>query len=296
MTDLSIKNFSDIYYTSRDGLRLYARHYHAASRSAQAREPVVCIAGLTRNSRDFHKLASAIAADQTSGRDVYTLDYRGRGNSDFDPNWRNYALQVEMYDVLDFLTLRNLHKVTLCGTSRGGLVSMLIGAAQPSVIGRVILNDIGPVIDTAGLARIAGYVGRTPLPANWQQAADLLKRHNQAHFTKVTDDEWVGIAKQWFNERDGKPAPGYDKKLGQALAALKGKIPELWPQFETLKHASLLILRGENSDLLSEQTVTEMLRRHPRATAHTVPNEGHAPLLNDRDTQSVIIDFLRDTD
>lgn len=296
MTDLSGAYFQEITYTARDGLRLYGRKYPANSSAGQQRQPVVCLAGLSRNSKDFHRLATRISQDKKSDRTVYTLDYRGRGNSAFDPNWRNYALQIELLDVLDFFTLNDLHQAIVLGTSRGGLLAMLMGAAQPTTLSGVILNDIGPVIDTAGLARIAGYVGRTPTPHSWQQAGDVIKRHNKAHFPKVTDDQWVEIAKQWFNEKDGKPAPGYDKKLGQALAALKGKIPELWPQFETLKHVPLLVLRGANSDILSKATVEEMLRRHPRAFAHTVADEGHAPLLHDTVTQDAILAFLKQTE
>ncbi len=292
MTDLSGAHFQEITYTARDGLRLYGRKYPAATSEGRKRQPMVCLAGLSRNSKDFHRFATHLSQHKTSNRDVYTLDYRGRGKSSFDPNWRNYALQIELFDVLDFFTLNDLHQAIVLGTSRGGLLTMLMGAAQPTTLSAVILNDIGPVINTAGLARIAGYVGRTPTPHSWQQAADAIKRHNKAHFPKVTEEQWVEVAKQWFNENNGKPAPGYDKKLGQALAALKGKIPELWAQFETLKHVPLLVLRGANSDILSEATVEEMLRRHPRAFAHTVADEGHAPLLHDKETQDAIIGFL----
>lgn len=296
MTDQSGEFHQDIYYTARDGLRLYGRKYPAATYDGRKRCPVLCLAGLTRNSKDFHSLARAISSHETANRDVYALDYRGRGHSAFDPNWRNYALQIELLDILDFFTLNDIHQAVVVGTSRGGLLAMLLGAAQPTLLRGAILNDIGPVIDTAGLARIAGYVGRTPTPHTWQQAADLVKRHNKAHFPKVSDEQWMAVAKQWFNDKDGKPAAGYDHKLGQALAALKGKIPELWGQFETLKHVPLLILRGANSDILSEETVEAMLRRHPKAAAHTVSEEGHAPLLQDAPTQTVIADFLAEID
>lgn len=288
--------FKEIYYTSRDGLRLYGRKYEAADPAARTRKPVVCLAGLTRNSKDFHNLALALSKTVEPVRDVYTLDYRGRGKSAFDPDWRNYALQVELLDVLDFFTLNDLHQAVVIGTSRGGLLAMLMGAAQPTLLSAVVLNDIGPVINTAGLARIAGYVGRTPTPHSWEQAAQAIKRHNKAHFTKADDETWLAVAKQWFNEKDGKPAAGYDKKLGQALAALKGKIPDLWPQFEALKPVPVLVIRGSNSDILSEETVAEMLRRHPRATAYTVDGEGHAPLLHDVSSHNAIAHFMSETE
>ena len=296
MTNLGGTSFEDIFFTARDGLRLYGRRYRSRTSSGRKRTPVVCLAGLSRNSKDFHHLATSIAEHENCDRDVFTLDYRGRGRSQFDPNWRNYALQIELLDVLDFLTLQDLHAPIVIGTSRGGLLTMLMGAAQPTTLGAVVLNDIGPVIETAGIARIAGYIGRTPTPHTWQQAAELIKRHNKAHFPDVSDDQWLVVAQQWFNDANDKPAPGYDKKLGQALAALKGKIPELWPQFETLKHVPLLVLRGENSDILSNSTMEEMLRRHPRAFSYTVPNEGHAPLLHDTATQATITKFMAEID
>lgn len=285
-------DFKEIYFTSRDGLKLYGRKYPSANGGGHGLKPVVCLAGLTRNSKDFHHLAVALSHSVEQVRDVYTLDYRGRGKSAFDPNWRNYALQVELLDVLDFFTLNDLHEAVVIGTSRGGLLAMLMGAAQPTLLSAVVLNDIGPVINTAGLARIAGYVGRTPTPHSWDQAAQAIKRHNKAHFPNATDETWLAVAKQWFNEENGKPAAGYDKKLGQALAALKGKIPDLWPQFEALKHVPVMVIRGSNSDILSQDTVEEMLRRHPRATAYTVDGEGHAPLLHDAPAHDAIATFI----
>ncbi len=296
MTDQSGGHFKEIFYSARDGLALYGRHYPASTAAGHERRSVLCLPGLTRNSRDFHHLAAKISTHKNCNRDVYTLDYRGRGRSEFDRNWRNYALQIELFDVLDFMTMKGLHNAIVIGTSRGGLLTMLMGAAQPTTLGAVILNDIGPVIETSGLTRIAGYVGRTPTPHNWQQAAELLKRHNKAHFPNITDEQWIGVAKQWFNEKNGKPVAGYDKNLAQAMAALKGKIPQLWPQFLALKHVPLLVLRGENSDILSAKTTQEMLRRHPKATAYTVAEQGHAPLLQDAPTCAAVTDFITETD
>lgn len=291
-------SFREIYFTSRDGLRLYARHYPSSTRDGRRRRPLVCLAGLTRNSRDFDSVAKVISCDEARGRDVYTLDYRGRGRSQFDSDWRNYTLHIELFDVLDFLTLSDLHAVAVLGTSRGGLLSMLMGAAQPTRLGAVILNDIGPVIERDGIMRISGYVGRMPAPHTWEQAARLVRKHNERHFPNLRDDDWLAVARQWFNEKDGRPIAGYDGAgLAKALAPmLDGPIPPLWAQFETLKHVPLFILRGENSDILSAETVAEILRRHPRAAAETVASEGHAPLLRDRRSADHILKFLAETD
>src|SRR5262245_48977365 len=137
--------YEDIFYTARDGLKLHARRYPAAPTAAPGRT-VVCLAGLTRNGRDFHDLAVALSRRPGSPRTVFTIDYRGRGLSAFDSDWRNYAVQIEMLDVIDFITLEGLHDVAMIGTSRGGLITMLLAAVQPTAIGAVVLNDIGPVI------------------------------------------------------------------------------------------------------------------------------------------------------
>ena len=281
--------FEEFMFTARDGLRLYARHYPAPG---STRRPALCLAGITRNSRDFHVIATALSTDPIRPRPVYTLDTRGRGMSAHDPDWKNYAVPIEMLDVLDFITLRSLADVAVIGTSRGGIITMVMAAAQPSAIGCVVLNDIGPVVDIDGLSRIAGYIGRIPLPHSWADAGRMVKDMNKQQFPRVSDAEWGEVARQFFNEANGLPARGYDPKLSNALSVLDGPMPALWPQFEAMKRVPLLVLRGENSDILSVATVEEMRRRHPRITTHTVRWEGHAPLLRDTHTIDEVKAFL----
>ncbi|MBX9926931.1 MAG: alpha/beta hydrolase [Hyphomicrobiaceae bacterium] len=285
--------FEEIYYTSRDGLQLYARHYPAPG---SLRRPAVCIPGITRNSRDFHSIAVALSTDETRARPVYTIDLRGRGKSDHDTEAANYTVGVELLDVLDFLTSRSLSRVGLIGTSRGGLIAMVMAAVEPTALGAVVLNDIGPAIEIDGLSRIAGYVGKMPQPHSWSDAARLVKDLNARQFPRITDAEWLEIAKQLFNEKEGRPVSGYDPKLAKSLSVLSGPPPTLWPQFEALKGLPVMVLRGENSDLLSTNTVEEMRRRHPRITAHTVRWEGHAPLLRDDHTVDAVAAFLAGAD
>src|SRR5215831_13105735 len=192
-----MQNWTDIHYTSRDGLRLYARHYAGAG---LLRRPVVCLPGLTRNCRDFHDLAVMLARPDEAGRDVYALDCRGRGRSEYDPKWKNYSILVELNDVLDFMTMRGLNRAAVIGTSRGGLIAMLMATLRPNALGAVVLNDIGPVIEREGLARIVAYVGRVPLPANWKEATELVREMNQRQFTAVPADEWEEIARAAFND------------------------------------------------------------------------------------------------
>jgi pimeloyl-ACP methyl ester carboxylesterase len=284
--------WTDVFFTAHDGLKLYARHYPAPG---SRRRPLLCLAGLTRNSRDFHDLATALSQG-AHARPVFALDYRGRGCSEHDPDWKNYAIPIEMLDVQDFITVFGLHRAAIVGTSRGGLIAMVLAAAQPTAIGAVVLNDIGPVIERAGLTRIAGYVGKTPPAATWQQATELVASMNRRAFPAVSDAQWEDVARQWFNEKDGRPAAGYDAKLGKSISVRDGPAPELWPQFMALSHAPLLVIRGGTSDLLSQATVRQMCARHPNSTALTVSGQGHAPLLKDEPTIAAIARFLVEVD
>ena len=290
----TVKVFDDIYFTARDGLRLYARHY--AARVPCGLRPVLCLAGLTRNSRDFHDVAAALCQNPKTPRDVYTLDIRGRGNSEHDPDWKNYSVLVEVHDVIDFMTMRGLHDSGIIGTSRGGLITMVLAAIQPTRIGAVVLNDIGPVIETDGLIRIAGYVGRVPVPKTWGEAARAVRDLTKRDFPNLNDAEAEAFARQLFNERNGRPAAGYDAKLSKCLSVLDGPMPQLWPQFEAMKRTPVLVIRGGNSDLLSPKTVDAMHQRHPKLASIEVPGEGHAPLLHDAPTIAAIAQFFAETD
>ncbi|MBA2125274.1 alpha/beta hydrolase [Hyphomicrobium methylovorum] len=294
MTTETATGYDEIYFHGRDGLRLYGRHYRAAI-PAGAR-PIVCLAGLTRNSRDFHTIALALSQNSSPARDVFTLDTRGRGLSEHDRDWKNYAVPIEMQDAIDYMTMLGLREAGIIGTSRGGLITMVLAAVQPSLVGPVVLNDIGPLIEMDGLARIAGYVGRIPVPKNWPDAARIVRDLTQRDFPNLTDEDTDAVARQLFNEKNGKPTSGYDSKLTKCLSVLDGPIPALWPQFEALKRVPLLVLRGGNSDLLSEATVEEMRRRHPQMSSVTVPGEGHAPLLRDAPTIGAIASFFANTD
>lgn len=286
--------FEEIYFSARDGLRLYARHFRP--RRPVRRRPVLCLAGLSRNGRDFDAVANALANHAETPRDCFTLDIRGRGNSEYDINWKNYAIPVEMHDVIDFMTLAGLHSCGIIGTSRGGLITMLLAATQPGRIGAVVLNDIGPVIETDGLIRIAGYVGRYPVPKSWAEAARSVLDLNRRQFPGLDEAEAATFARQLWNEKNGRPAPGYDPKLAKCVSVLDGPVPPLWPQFEALKNVPVLTIRGANSDLLSAATVEEMQRRHANLSSITVPREGHAPLLRDASSIAAIAGFFARTD
>jgi len=285
----------DIFYRSQDDLTLYVRKY--GSGDAPGR-PLLCLAGLTRNGRDFHSLAVALSSHPTRPRAVYCLDYRGRGRSEWDKEWRNYSAEVELRDVDAFLTLRGLSDVAVLGTSRGGIITMLLAVIRPQAIGCAILNDIGPVIETAGLARIMGYAGKIPVPADWDEAMRIVRNINGRQFTALDTAGWRALTRQLFHEVDGRPAAAYDPNVGRSLSEIdiSKPVPAMWEHFESLYKVPLTVLRGENSDLLSPATVLDMQARHPAMRAVLVRNEGHTPLLWDRFTQRLISDFLIQAD
>ena len=124
----------------------------------------------------------------------------------------------------------------------------------------------------------------------------MVRELNRRHFPEISEGVWEDVARQWYNDRNGKPAPGYDSNLGNALSVLDGPMPTLWPQFEALKRVPLMVVRGENSDILTAETVDEMRRRHPAMATITVASQGHAPLLKDPTTTEAIRHFLTAAD
>ncbi len=287
------------YATSTDGLRL---HYRDLGPTSSAALPVLCLPGLTRTSEDFDVLAAALAAHQAGPgagvpRRVLALDYRGRGGSAHDPQAENYNVGVEAGDVLAVLAAAGVGQAIFVGTSRGGLITLVLGATHPGLIRGTVLNDIGPVLEPAGIERIRGYVGKLPIPRSWNEAVGIIRGYAGPQFTGLSEDDWLAFARTTFVERDGTLHGRYDPALMHSLRALElTALPTLWPQFEGLAHAPLLVVRGENSDLLSEATATEMARRHPDCALFTVPGQGHAPLLRDVATLDRIAAFARHCD
>ena len=287
--------WQDLTYASFDDLRLYVRHYKAPAAKSRS---VICLPGLTRNSRDFHTLATFLSRYAEKPRDVYCFDYRGRGRSQYDRHWRNYVPYIELLDTLDFLTINGLHKVGIVGTSRGGIVAMLMAALRPTAMGPVVLNDIGAVIETRGLARIINYVRRMPNPKSWPDAIMIVREINERAFPNLTDAQWEEMARAIFDERKGRPVRAYDRRLARAVGGidLSRPVPDLWPQFIALGQVPALVIRGANSDVLSAETLEAMIERHPNLRTITVPDQGHAPLLKDQDTVEAIASFFAAND
>ncbi|MCI0466671.1 MAG: alpha/beta hydrolase [Beijerinckiaceae bacterium] len=289
-------HFENRFCSAYDGLKLHLREYGS---SLDPGIPAVCLPGLTRNSADFGPLASALAIGLNgTKRRVLALDYRGRGLSGYDRNWQNYSLEIESLDLLSVLAAMEIGAAIFIGTSRGGLLIMLLAAARPAVIRGAVLNDIGPVIEPRGMARIRGYVGKLPEPHSIRDAVDLLKEMMSERFDGLSEEDWETYARMTFADAVGRIAMRYDRNLTKQLEALDLEQPlsAFWPQFGGLCGVPLLAIRGANSDLLSAGTLQEMISRHPGAQTHTVAGQGHAPLLIDEETIRRICAFANEID
>ncbi len=288
--------YASRFFFASDGLRLHARDYGSENGVGI---PVVCLAGLTRNSADFHPLATALAAGGAGKpRRVLALDYRGRGRSGYDPNWRNYSLEVENADLLTVLDAARIEHAIFVGTSRGGLHAMSLSATCPTAIEGVVLNDIGPVLDPAGIARIRSYVGKMPEPRSLDEAVAVLRGMMEDRFTALGAADWIAFATATFGDWNGEIRLLYDTNLANAFAESVSAtpLPTFWPLFDGLRGRPVLVIRGANSDLLSPGTVAEMVSRHPACEVHVVEGQGHAPLLGDASTIDRICRFVAEVE
>jgi pimeloyl-ACP methyl ester carboxylesterase len=273
-----------IRFAAQDGVMLAARVFGVHQ---PRRLPILCLAGLSRNSRDFIALGRFFAENPNQPRQVFALDYRGRGRSGHDRDWRKYTPLREAHDVLAAAAALGIAEAVLVGTSRGGLIAMILGALRPGLMAGLVLNDIGPIVEGTGLARIKRYLTGNGAVSSWEAAEQAVRRINSAHFPALDDDDWRAFARAIFVEADGQIRPDFDPKLVNTIKNIdfETSIPVLWPQFESLGGMPVLSIRGENSDILSTGTVSEMAARHHHFERITVPGQGHAPLL--RDTMSL---------
>ena len=292
---MSKGGYRSVYVTAKDGLRLHLREY--GERPA-AGLPVVCLPGLTRASVDFHPLAYALSHDPDRPRRVLALDYRGRGFYDYDPDPANYSIPVELDDVLAVLTACAAEPAVIVGTSRGGMIAMALGVARPTAIAGVVLNDIGPVIDVAGLVRIKEYVGKLPQPKDFTEGAAVIRGLFASQFPKFGEKDWIAAAHRTWREENGRLVLAYDPALAKTLAAfdVDAPMPSLWPQFDALADVPMLVIRGALSDLLSVETVAEMRARRRQLDVLEVPDQGHAPLLIEPDVIARIAAFINTCD
>lgn len=250
---------------------------------------LLCLHGLTRNSRDFAAFADRYAPRYR----VIAPDFRGRGSSDFDPVPTRYNPLTYAGDIVRLLDHLDISEAIFVGTSLGGLVTMAIAATSPQRISAAILNDVGPELSQGGLDRIATYVGKDERFASWEEAAQTIAANHgnlPASFTKA---DWVAMARRLCRERNGFVVYDYDPAIALPFAN-GGATPrvDLWPFFEALAKKPLLVVRGEKSDLLSEAATERMKRAAPSATFVTVPGVGHAPTLSEPEAVAAMDAFL----
>jgi len=279
-------------WDSADGLELYCRIYDtpaAGEASAPGALTVLCLPGLTRNSRDFEALAPHLAARHR----VVCPDLRGRGFSARDPDWRNYHPGTYLSDLQRLLQVLDLARVAIIGTSLGGILGMLLGATAPATVAGLVLNDVGPEVDPRGIERIKSYTGRLPPVRTWEEAVAQYRAVNGAAWPDLADETWARMVHRSYRADDsGTPALDCDPRIGDALRAAPPVAGGLWPAFEQLGGIPMLVIRGALSDLLSADTVDRMRRGKPDLEAVTVGNRGHVPLLDEPEALSAIDRFL----
>ena len=277
--------YRERFYRSQDDLELYFRDYGDPDSQAI---PLLCLTGLTRNSRDFERLA----VHHSTERRVISPDYRGRGRSQYDPNWRNYRPETYLNDIRHLLTLLDIHKVVAIGTSLGGILSMALGVLQPTVLAGVILNDIGPDVVPGGLGRILDYIAVDRPERDWPHAIESMKRLFPA-LSLDTEADWRRMAEGTFRKaEDGLLHFDWDVALAKPFAESGATVPDLWPLFNSLRKLPILAVRGGVSDILSEATFERMAAAKPDLTRVTVPRVGHAPSLDEPVSRQAIAAFL----
>ncbi len=285
--------YAERRFTSPDGLSLYARDYPGAD--GPVRLPVIAIHGLTRNSADFDAIATLIAQ---SGRRVLAVDVRGRGKSDRAPDPMTYQPPVYAKDMLALMDQAGISRAIFMGTSMGGLITMAMTVFNSKRVAAAILNDIGPEVDPAGLARIAAYAGQPVDTPTWAAAAAHVKKINAVAFPEHTDADWDAFARRTFREgTEGTPVLDYDPDIAVPIRAMgaKGLVPKLWPFFTRLaKGRPTLLIRGGTSDLLSAGIAAKMRKRAPKMAYAEITGIGHAPMLDEPEARAAIFEFLRD--
>jgi pimeloyl-ACP methyl ester carboxylesterase len=279
------RRYEDRYFTVGDGLKLHYRDYPGAS----DKPPLLCLHGLTRNTRDWADFAER----HSPSHRVLALDFRGRAQSDYDPVPARYLPLTYAGDVVEMLDKLGIGEAIFVGTSLGGLVTMIIAATAPQRIRAAILNDVGPDVDPAGIGRILSYVGKDVRFRNWDEAAEAIASNYGASFERFTHKDWVKMAKRNCREDNGEIRFDYDMAIAEPFKTA-GPAPQvdLWPLFAALGQKPLLVVRGAKSDLLTAETAAKMQAVDPDMKLVVVPGVGHAPELNEAEAVAAIDEFL----
>lgn len=279
---------TDITYTSADGLELFAKAYGPSD----ADLTVLCMHGLTRNHKDFEPMIAKF----DDARRYIAVDVRGRGRSDRAVDPTSYTPQQYSEDVVALVEQLGISEFAMIGTSMGGLMAMILSKMMPERIVGVVLNDVGPVVESTGLDRISAYAGTVQPVTGWTDAAEATAKAQAISFPHYKASDWKAFAARTYREQDdGSLMPDYDpaitRSLGDSRPGLMTRIA-MWRLFGAMKKIPLLIIRGETSDILSKKTARRMMRRHNDAQLVEVPGIGHAPMLDEPAALSGIASFL----
>lgn len=288
MAGAGMSEYTDGYWTSRDGLKLHYRDYAGPA----DRPPVLCLPGLTRNVRDFENLAGHLSGAWR----VICPEMRGRGDSDYAKDAATYNPLQYVDDMGQLFEQAGIDRFVAIGTSLGGLMTMIMALTMPERIAAAVINDVGPILDPAGLARIKGYVGSGRSFPTWMHAARGLEESQAIAYPDYGISDWLAMAKRLMVlSSNDRVVFDYDMKIAVPLAALDVDAPpagDPWAGINALAGRPLLFIRGELSDILSLATLAEMQRRLPEAEAVTIPRTGHAPTLDEPEARAAIARLL----
>jgi pimeloyl-ACP methyl ester carboxylesterase len=288
---LSDRSARERRYAAQDGLQLFFRDYGDPDWPAT---PVLCLPGLTRNSRDFAGLAARLSEPaQARPRRVVAPDLRGRGRSAYDPDWRNYNARTYLDDIRHLLTLLGIGRVIVVGISMGGLLGMAMATAMPTALAGLVIDDIGPSIESGGSGRILNYVSADRPQPDWASAAKHL-REMLPTLSLRGEDEWLDFARATFREGDdGRLHFDWDTNLVRPLTGEMASGVDLWAMWRALGAKPALVIRGGVSDILSAATLARMAAEKPGLRHVTLPGVGHAPTLNEPPVREALDDFLQ---
>jgi pimeloyl-ACP methyl ester carboxylesterase len=265
--------YEDVFWWSEDGVRLHARDYPGRA----DRPPILCIPGLTRNARDFQHVAERLKGEWR----VICVDLRGRGESGYAKMPLSYTPLTYMQDVALLFDTLAIPKAVFFGTSLGGVVTMMTAISRPDRIAAALINDIGPVIEEAGLKRIRGFVGKSATWPSWVHAARGVAA-TQAHAHPDYDlEKWIEMAKRMCRlTAQGRIVPDYDMQIAVPMREQSEPF-DLWPAIDALGDAPVTVLRGATSDILSPETAKAMVRRLKEGVLASIPSTGHPPELDE---------------
>lgn len=272
------------WIANRTGRRMLVRDHGDAT---DPRTPILALPGYARTGRDYEHVADWLAP-----RRVVTLDYRGRGRSDREIDWRAYDPPGLLDDLRHLLVATGLHRVVVIGTSLGGILAMGMGVVLPSAVSAVVLNDVGPEVEPAGAEFVTEYIGRDNPQSDWPQAVATLKRM-MPDLSLRTEEDWLTFARHTFREGDdGLLHVDWDPAIARPLLEPLGEPVDLWPLFRSLRRIPVLAIRGGESPILSAETLDRMSDLHPGMRRLILPGVGHAPTLDEPEARKAIRDFL----